>query len=526
MTKSKNTEKLYAIVRNSNKFLIKEKQSNYNFKIRPFVEGSSGALVKSFKLEDAILAIEWLDHQPGPTTIQTSLPSSPKKPKKKAFVEEVPISEKKVDTSDLTTGQVKALELMSSGENVFLTGVAGSGKSYLIDRFAQYNKINNKNLILLATTGIAAVNISGMTIHRFLKWKGESFVFKKPKVIKLLREADTVLIEEISMCSVDLFDYFCECLKKSNEARRKVGKKDTQLIVVGDFCQLPPVITSADEEILRLKYSQDIIDKGAYCFLSDSWKRANFKLFKLNEVVRQQDKEFSDILDRLRLGDTTAIDWINTHSNKDPVNGIELSSWKNVVASINSKRLNELKTKSMFYNALVDADFPSNIYPTEERLELKVGCRVMSLVNDAGMKYQNGSLGTVLEANLDEVIVQFDNGNKVLITPHTWNNNRYYLETSVNFKGVETHTVRTEVVGSFSQIPLKLAYATTIHKSQGKTFDKMILNPQSFADGQLYVALSRVCDVNGLFLREPIKPEWLKTNSTVLEFEKTLEISP
>ena len=405
-----------------------------------------------------------------------------------------------------------------SGENVFLTGVAGSGKSYLINAFIAANKFYKRNLLALAPTGIAAINIGGMTIHKLIRWKGKPIVTMRPKAIKELTAADVILIDEISMCRLDLFEFLMKCVEKSNAVRRKQNKKPIQIIVSGDFSQLPPVISSSEKDILISSFGPDIVSSEMFCFLSSYWEKQHFTILKLQNVIRQKDKEFSDSLEKLRVGDISSIDWINSHSSKEENDGIVLSSWNREVNIINDEKLEELKTKSRRYIATIDGDYPDSFFPTKEDLELKVGCRVMALNNDKDFLYQNGSLGTVKELLYDSVIVKFDNGYEAKISEHVWENKKYSVEhdESGNSEIVE------DILGSFKQIPLKLAYAITIHKSQGQTFDKIILNPDTFASGQLYVALSRVSNVEGLYLKKEIKPQFLKTSKYVIDFEKKL----
>ena len=419
----------------------------------------------------------------------------------------------------LTDEQRNAYDILMSGENVFLTGVAGSGKSYLINSFIKANKYYNRNCLVLAPTGIAALNIGGMTIHRLIKWKGQQILGMNTKNINLLVESDVVFIDEISMCRVDLFDYLISCIKKSNKKRKKEGKKETQIVLCGDFFQLPPVVKNEDVDVLLTKYTSDVVDYGCYAFMSENWEKLKLKTIRLNETIRQKDKEFSTILDRIRIGDETALEWINENSTKVDNDAIKLSAWKNRVLSINNNELSKLNSEERSFFAEINGEFRENDYPTEEILKLKVGCRVMSLVNDSGGKYQNGSLGNVISFDKEKVKIKFDNGNIEEISANTWENKKYKIEEKFGENGESIKKIKDETIGTFKQIPLKLGYAITIHKSQGLTFDKLSLEPASFADGQLYVALSRCTTINGLYLSNKILPHYLKTNKKVVEFE-------
>ena len=513
MSKNKKSKKAkyYAIYNGKANTVIFS--DNYVSDVLPYIKGFPDVEHKSFKNEEA--ANTWLAERTG-SVIEDKTPIS-------EYFDLKPsqIPTKAIDISDLTPSQQEGFNLLTSGENIFLTGVAGSGKSYLINRFVKWCNINNKNILLLAPTGIAAINIGGITIHKLLRYKGDPVVSMKPKLLDLITESDIILVDEISMCRIDLFDLLCKSIERSNKRRNIQEKKNIQMIVSGDFCQLPPVISENEINILKTKYSEEIIDSGGFAFLSKYWNEYNFKVFSLKETIRQQDIAFSSVLDRIRIGVLSAIDWINLNSSKETNDGIILTPWKNRASSINERKLSELSTKEYKFTAEVYGTYKENDYPTEEVLKIKPGCRVMCLTNDSGGRYQNGSLGTVKDIYDDCIVVSFDNGNTVEISTYTWENKAYHIEEKITKDGLQKN-IKSETIGTFRQIPLKLGYAITIHKSQGSTFEKAVIEPQAFTAGQLYVALSRCKTIENLYLPIPVLPQYLKINSKVLEFEKNL----
>lgn len=414
----------------------------------------------------------------------------------------------------LTDDQRIAFDYMMTGENVFVTGEAGTGKSFVINKFIKEMEVQNKNILVCAPTGIAAINIGGVTIHRCFQAPIEPKVNKRiSKVPKAVLEADIIIIDEISMCRIDLFDYVTRVIMKAEEncLKRK------QLIVVGDFFQLPPVTVSEDYEVLKKIYPN--YDKG-FAFESSNWEDFDFKMIILKNVVRQSDSSFIKELNSIRIGNKKSIEFFNRNTAKEKYEqGIVLCATNKVADNINQEELTKIKSKSKTFNATLIGDVRANDKPTYDQIKLKVGARVIVLINDTiNFEYQNGSLGEVVALNDNSVDILLDQ-NQSIITfgVHEWIVENYTL-TQENIDGVNQQKILKKKVGSFIQIPLKLAYAITIHKSQGQTYDKVNLIPYSFDCGQLYVALSRVKSLEGLCLINTMRQEDLICNDNVRKF--------
>lgn len=317
-----------------------------------------------------------------------------------------------------------------------------------------------------------------------------------------------MIVDEISMCRMDLFDYLSSVLFKAARIREKEGKPRCQLVVVGDFCQLPPVVQKSERPILEQKYGFDV--GGAYAFMGKYWNKWTFKSVELTEAIRQRDSDFVAALNACRVGDTRGVHWITEHSSKHPIdNAIVLCGRNTKAESENNKRLGMLDALSTTYIGEKTGEVEEKDMPTAERLTLKPGARVMSLINDREDTYMNGTLGTVIKCKKDGVAVMFDGGRTELVPLHTWNVTK---PTIVDGK------TKSETIGTYTQVPLKLAWAITIHKSQGQTFDSATLFPECWDYGQLYTALSRLTKVENLFIAEPVNDSYLKTSPDVIKF--------
>lgn len=410
----------------------------------------------------------------------------------------------------LTKQQYFALKTMLDGHNTFITGKAGTGKSFIVKTFIdEVNKLH-KNIIICAPTGIAALNIGGVTIHRCFQISLEPQINPIIKQIpSQIKQADIIIIDEISMCRIDLFEYMIKVIEKA--------KKKIQLIVVGDFFQLPPVTTNNERIVLKKIYPD--YDKG-FAFESSKWQDCNFTTINLTKVIRQNENDFIAHLNMIRIGDKKGIAYFNQQSNNNQFSkGITLSALKSVVNQINQSELAKITTPAFTYQAKISGDVKASDKPTDDLLELKTGARVMVLINDNDLiNYQNGSLGTVVSLKKDAVLVKLDQtGKTIAFTYHEWEIENYVVET-INIDNGKQHRIKKNKIGSFTQIPLKLAYAITIHKSQGQTYEQINLLPYSFDCGQLYVALSRVKSIKGLHLSKPMKSEYLICNDNVKKF--------
>lgn len=405
----------------------------------------------------------------------------------------------------LKPSQKTAFDLMRSGKNVFLSGEAGTGKSYVLRHFL--DSVTKSKVIVCAPTGIAAINVDGATIHRTFKAPIGPVLSDPVSVPDVVLEADIVIIDEISMCRCDLFDYVAKTIIKAEEMS---GRKK-QLIVVGDFYQLPPVITDKDREMLEIA--------EGFAFQAKLWTHFNFEKVVLTEVVRQgEDVDFVTNLNGIRKGDSSCLNWIGENASKKENKGIHLCSTNKTASDINSQAMRKLKGKTRKYESIEQGEVTENDRATSQELNLKLGTRVMMLVNDKEDKYQNGSLGTILELERDSITVELDNGGTIVVERHKWEITKYEVTTKTNEKGKLIKKIEQRVIGTFTQFPVKVAYAITIHKSQGQTYDSVNLHPNCFAAGQLYVALSRVKSIKGLHLVSPLKDDYLITSQAVLNF--------
>ena len=418
------------------------------------------------------------------------------------------------DFSGLTEGQQRAFDSVRAGNNVYISGLGGTGKSYVLQKIIDWARESGLNVVVSASTGIAALNVGGCTVHRALGIRPEATLDAEPRIWLYddspILACDLMIVDEISMCGLDLFDYLSAALERAASLRANNGLKPCQLVVVGDFSQLPPVFSKEERKILNERYGYDI--RGGYPFMGNAWDSWDFENVNLTEAIRQRDADFVAALNACRVGDTSGLRWIETHAATEPAkNAIILCGRNDEVAHENEKHLNGLRTAPRTYVATVTGLVENGDRPTEERLTLKPGARVMALTNDSNATYMNGSLGTVISCKEDAVTVRFDDTRTVEVGPHEWNITRPVVRSG---------RVKMETIGTFTQIPLKLAYAITIHKSQGQTFDAVNVHPSCWDAGQLYTALSRVTDIGGLYLAYKIPDASLVTSKEVIDFQE------
>lgn len=389
-------------------------------------------------------------------------------------------------------------------EPLFLTGKAGTGKSTLLDYFRKHT---DKNFAVLAPTGIAALNVSGVTIHSFF---GLAPKFIPPTMTPyqahkkyLMQNLDVLIIDEVSMVRADVMDCIDRMLRKYRKTNRPFG--EVQMILVGDLYQLPPVVNNSDLEEHFLDHYG-----GPYFFNATVFNEIDIKKIELDKIFRQDEKEFIDLLNNLREGSATEETLYKLNESVDPIfdlsqneGYITLCSTNRTADRINEMKLSELDTDLHSFEAELKGTFAEKgrSLPTSARLNLKEGAQIMMVKNDTDAKkrWVNGSLGTITHLEKDFIEVEI-NAKRHKINVDTWEMIRYSNNAS-------TGTMKEEVVGTFTQYPLKLAWAITIHKSQGKTFDKVLvdLGRGAFAHGQTYVALSRCTSLSGLKLSKPIK---------------------
>lgn len=428
----------------------------------------------------------------------------------------------------LTPGQRIALTAMESGEDVFLTGGAGTGKSFVIEQFVS----RHDNVLLAAPTGLAARHIGGRTLHSLFKRdtgvqepvtnlnSTQAFIDEiGPRNYKLLKTANTLIIDEISMVRQDIFDYVMSFM----EAFRKFHHH-IQIIVVGDFFQLAPVVTDDLREIWRGFYPEN---SAGYCFKSPFW---NFKMIQLNEIVRQSDKDFADALNQIRLGEQSGIDWINEHSCKDLLEkGITLCPTKDEVKKINGDHLQTLGGGLTRIQTEVEAQdevWLKSIRKdmrVEDVLEIKPKARIMILINDkdntSEPRYHNGSMGEIVSISERSIVVKLDEGSTISLEKNKWTTTIPEVVERKDEKGQKKNVIMQREVGSYTQFPVKLAWAATIHKSQGQTYDECNIKGNNvFGTGQIYVALSRARRIDKLHLQEPLNIETVMVSEEVKDF--------
>ena len=410
----------------------------------------------------------------------------------------------------LNNEQEYAKYMMNTGHNIFITGGAGVGKTLAIQEFIRESQDKGKGVMVVAPTGIAALNIGGVTIHRQFKASGKPLINKTKidnEVMYALENTDIIIIDEISMCRIDLFDYMLRYITEANCAREFKRKGRIQVIISGDFFQLPPV-TLPDERALFEKYYGLSYGSG-FCFNSMYWNALDLKYVVLTKVERQSDSEFANALNMVRMGRFDgAIAIENLCSKKSIDKAINLYGRNSDVDSRNNEELDKIQGFKRVF--LADIKGEAKIKDTNmiEELAVKVGARVVALTNSE--EYVNGSLGTIVSIDESVIKVRFDNGFTSDIERYEQKVYKYKLD--------ENKKLQSEEVGSIKQFPLKLAYAVTIHKSQGQTYDSMNLNPESWDSGQLYVALSRVKSLDGLYLTRNITPRDLVISREVICF--------
>ncbi len=394
--------------------------------------------------------------------------------------------------------------------NIFLTGRAGTGKSTLLRYF---KATTSKNIAVLAPTGVAAINIQGQTIHSFFKFKAGvtiDDVVKKSSII--YKNLDTLVIDEISMVRADLLD----CIDKFMRINGKEKDKPfggVQLIVIGDLYQLPPVVSRGEGFIF------DGIYTGPYFFNSHCFEEADFLMIELNEVYRQSEKDFIGILDGIRSNriSSSQLSHLNsrvaTNETIDDNRAIYLVSTNFMADHINQQKLDLIKDKERKFSGFVSGSFNEKDLPTKKELVLKKGAQVMLLNNDQKRRWVNGDIGKVTHMEKDYIEIELEGGRVEEVERYSWEKYSFIYDE-------DEDRIKSEVSGNFNQFPVRLAWAVTIHKGQGKTYDKVIIDFGSgtFASGQAYVALSRCRSLDGLFLKHPIVRNHIIMDETIVDF--------
>ncbi len=414
-------------------------------------------------------------------------------------------------------------------EHIFLTGKAGTGKTTFLRGLAQ---ITSKRFAVVAPTGVAAINAGGVTIHSFFQlsfgpqvpenfgegtsnsssFKTDFMRFRKER-IKLIRSLDLLVIDEISMVRADLLDAIDRVLRRLRFSKEPFG--GIQLLLIGDVHQLAPIARDDDWEILK-KYYQSI-----YFFNSLALRKSGYRKIELKEIFRQQDLPFINLLNQIRENrlDSSSINKLAERYNpnfypKEEEQYITLTTHNYQADAINQQKLDALEAKKWSFTANIQGDFPSNAYPTEEHLKLKVGAQVMFVKNDPSPEklYYNGKIGRLAGRDGETLLVECGE-DQLRVEPVSWHNMKYQLNE-------KTGAIEEIILGSFQQYPLRLAWAITIHKSQGLTFDRVIIDAASaFAPGQVYVALSRCTRLEGIILKTPVQSQGIAYETAIKSFQ-------
>ena len=416
----------------------------------------------------------------------------------------------------------------NTNKSLFLTGKAGSGKTTFLH---QIKADGRKRLAVVAPTGVAAINAGGMTIHSLFQLpfglhlpgvqRGDH---KQPhrfsrKKIDVIRSLDLLVIDEISMVRADLLDAVDEALRRYRDCSRPFG--GTQLLMIGDLHQLPPVVKPEDRDVLEKFYDTP------YFFGSRALQKIDYISIELKHIYRQSDPEFIRLLNQVRDNclDEESLRKLNSRfiadfrpTGKDAY--ITLTATNAVANDINAKNLAQLPGARHVFQANIVGEFPPGSYPTEEKLELKIGAQVMFIKNDTATerKYYNGKIGRITDIDEETIFVHCPgDAFPIGVAQAEWKNVKYSLNE-------ESKEIEEQVLGMFVQYPLKLAWAITIHKSQGLTFERAIIDAQAaFACGQVYVALSRCKTFEGIVLRSRISPNSVKTDPVVKDFSDEAE---
>lgn len=418
--------------------------------------------------------------------------------------------------------------ICKTNRSVFLTGKAGTGKSTFLKYICA---TTNKKLVVLAPTGIAAVNVGGQTMHSFFKIPFKPLLPDDPDIanitrlrkmlrytkqkVKLIRELDLIIIDEISMVRADVIDFVDRVLRVySGNMREPFGGK--QLLLVGDIFQLEPVVTHDMRDILRRYY------KNFFFFNARAFSQINLVAIELRKIYRQSDNDFISLLDRVRINRATSADiarlnqrWNPNYQEVNDTFAITLATRRDTVDSINDEHMQALKTREYAYDGTIEGDFPDNSLPTAKHLVLKEGAQVIFIRNDKDGRWYNGTIGKVTRLGEDQVYVALENGEVMDVLPEIWENMQYTYNE-------KEKKVEEKVLGTFMQIPIKPAWALTVHKSQGLTFNHVVIDfvGGAFTGGQTYVALSRCTSMEGITLLKPLSERDIIVNMAVVDFSR------
>jgi ATP-dependent DNA helicase PIF1 len=435
----------------------------------------------------------------------------------------------KVENIEFSKQFTRALELLESGrQSLFITGHAGTGKSTLLDHFRNTTK---QNIVVLAPTGVAALNVKGQTIHSFFGFRPGT----TPESIKryyrnrgkkgFYKVIDAIIIDEISMVRADLLDCVDEFLRMhGREPNQPFG--GIRMIFIGDLYQLPPVVTNDERELFKTFYG------SPYFFSAQVMDKMDLELIELDKIYRQDDQDFIQVLDGIRRNkiNQEQLQLLNTRYQEDFSFENEdlylyLTTTNRKADQVNQNFLAKLVGKRYIFKGVKEGDFDKKVSPTGTKLELKIGAQIMLINNDRAGRWVNGSIGKIedivqLGPGKDIIVVELEDGNLVEVLPHTWEMFKFLYNPA-------TDKLQAESIGSYTQYPLILSWAITIHKSQGKTFDKAVIDFGwgTFAHGQAYVALSRCRSLEGMVLSKPFQQKHILTDPQINQFFENYDFS-